>query len=164
MKKLMENDLFKRTLRRLAHEVLEQHLQLDQLILVGILNKGYRLAQLLQALILEIQGKEIPLYPLEIRPYRDDEKQDLNVQTQAFNVDKKIILLVDDVLFTGRSVRAGIDAIMAMGRPALIRLVVLIDRGHRQIPIRPDLVGKNIATNYFDQVEVNFETKTVSIK
>lgn len=164
MKTLMEKDLFQRTLRRLAHEIVEQHLQLDQLVLVGILNKGFRLAQLLQGLILDIQGKEIAVYPLEIRPYRDDEKQNVHVPTQTFTVEKKIILLVDDVLYTGRSVRAGIDAIMEMGRPALIRLVVLIDRGHRQIPIRPDVVGKNIATNYFDLVEVNFETETVTIK
>lgn len=164
MKTLIEKDTFDRTIRRIAHEILEQHPVVKDLILVGILGKGYRLAALLQQLINEIAQEELLCFPLEIRPFRDDEKVNTAVPTSQFIVENKTIILVDDVLFTGRSVRAAIDAIMSLGRPQWIKLAVLIDRGHRQLPIRPDYIGKNIPTNYFDNVDVNFELRQVILR
>jgi pyrimidine operon attenuation protein/uracil phosphoribosyltransferase len=133
-------------------------------VLVGILGKGYRLAGLLQQIIKEIGEVDLLTHGLEIRPFRDDEKVNRDVLRSSFIVDKKIIILIDDVLFTGRSVRAAIDALMSLGRPQLIKLAVLVDRGHRQLPIRPDYIGKNIPTNYFDRVEVNFDQRQIIIK
>jgi pyrimidine operon attenuation protein/uracil phosphoribosyltransferase len=148
----------------MAHEILEQHPKLQDVVLVGILGKGYRLAGLLQQIIKEIGEVDLLTHGLEIRPFRDDEKVNRDVLRSSFIVDKKIIILIDDVLFTGRSVRAAIDALMSLGRPQLIKLAVLVDRGHRQLPIRPDYIGKNIPTNYFDRVEVNFDQRQIIIK
>jgi pyrimidine operon attenuation protein/uracil phosphoribosyltransferase len=164
MKIIIELDTFDRTIRRMAHEILEQHPKLHDVILVGILGKGYRLAGLLQQIIKEIGEVDLLTHGLEIRPFRDDEKVNRDVPRSSFIVDKKTIILIDDVLFTGRSVRAAIDALMSLGRPQLIKLAVLVDRGHRQLPIRPDYIGKNIPTNYFDRVEVNFDQRQIIIK
>jgi pyrimidine operon attenuation protein/uracil phosphoribosyltransferase len=164
MKIIIELDTFDRTIRRMAHEILEQHPKLQDVVLVGILGKGYRLAGLLQQIIKEIGEVDLLTHGLEIRPFRDDEKVNRDVLRSSFIVDKKTIILIDDVLFTGRSVRAAIDALMSLGRPQLIKLAVLVDRGHRQLPIRPDYIGKNIPTNYFDSVEVNFDQRQIIIK
>jgi pyrimidine operon attenuation protein/uracil phosphoribosyltransferase len=164
MKIIIELDTFDRTIRRMAHEILEQHPKLQDVVLVGILGKGYRLAGLLQQIIKEIGEVDLLTHGLEIRPFRDDEKVNRDVPRSSFIVDKKTIILIDDVLFTGRSVRAAIDALMSLGRPQLIKLAVLVDRGHRQLPIRPDYIGKNIPTNYFDRVEVNFDQRQIIIK
>jgi len=164
MKTLIEKETFERTIRRIAHEILEHHPKLQDVILVGILGKGYRLAIMLQQIIKEISDNELPLFGLEIRPFRDDEKVNKQIPHSSFSVDKKTIILIDDVLYTGRSVRAAIEAIMSLGRPQFIKLAVLVDRGHRQLPIRPDYVGKNIPTNYFENIEVNFDLRYVIIK
>lgn len=164
MKIIIELDTFDRTIRRMAHEILEHHPKLQDVVLVGILGKGYRLAGLLQQIIKEIGEVDLLTHGLEIRPFRDDEKVNRDVPRSSFIVDKKTIILIDDVLFTGRSVRAAIDALMSLGRPQLIKLAVLVDRGHRQLPIRPDYIGKNIPTNYFDSVEVNFDQRQIIIK
>jgi pyrimidine operon attenuation protein/uracil phosphoribosyltransferase len=164
MKIIIELDTFDRTIRRMAHEILEHHPKLQDVVLVGILGKGYRLAGMLQQIIKEIGEVDLLTHGLEIRPFRDDEKVNRDVPHSSFIVDKKTIILIDDVLFTGRSVRAAIDALMSLGRPQLIKLAVLVDRGHRQLPIRPDYIGKNIPTNYFDSVEVNFDQRQIIIK
>ena len=164
MKIIIELDTFDRTIRRMAHEILEHHPKLQDVVLVGILGKGYRLAGMLQQIIKEIGEVDLLTHGLEIRPFRDDEKVNRDVPRSSFIVDKKTIILIDDVLFTGRSVRAAIDALMSLGRPQLIKLAVLVDRGHRQLPIRPDYIGKNIPTNYFDSVEVNFDQRQIIIK
>ena len=164
MKIIIELDTFDRTIRRMAHEILEHHPKLQDVVLVGILGKGYRLAGMLQQIIKEIGEVDLLTHGLEIRPFRDDEKVNRDVLRSSFIVDKKTIILIDDVLFTGRSVRAAIDALMSLGRPQLIKLAVLVDRGHRQLPIRPDYIGKNIPTNYFDSVEVNFDQRQIIIK
>ncbi len=164
MKLLIEKETFDRTIRRIAHEILEHHPKLQDVIIVGILGKGYRLAIMIQQIIKEIADVELPLFGLEIRPFRDDDKVNKTVPHSTFEVEKKTIILVDDVLYTGRSVRAAIDAIMSLGRPQFVRLAVLVDRGHRQLPIRPDYIGKNIPTNYFENIEVNFDTRQIIIK
>jgi pyrimidine operon attenuation protein/uracil phosphoribosyltransferase len=159
----IEKDLMQRTIRRMAHTLYEQHGDFSNVIFVGILKKGYQLALLLEAIIFEISDLHVPTFPLEIRPFRDDEKQNTKVAASSFETKGKTIILVDDVLFTGRSVRAAIDALMSLGRPAYIKLAVMIDRGHRQLPIRPDIVGKNIPTEFSQSVDINFETMTVTL-
>jgi pyrimidine operon attenuation protein/uracil phosphoribosyltransferase len=159
----IEKDLMHRTIRRMAHTLYEQHGDFSNVIFVGILKKGYQLALLLEAIIFEISDLHVPTFPLEIRPFRDDEKQNTKVAASSFDTKGKTIILIDDVLFTGRSVRAAIDALMSLGRPSYIKLAVMIDRGHRQLPIRPDIVGKNIPTEFSQSVDINFETMTVTL-
>lgn len=159
----IEKDLMQRTIRRMAHTLYEQHGDFQDVIFVGILKKGYQLALLLEAIIFEISDHHVPTFSLEIRPFRDDEKQNTKVTASSFETKGKTIILIDDVLFTGRSVRAAIDALMSLGRPASIKLAVMIDRGHRQLPIRPDVVGKNIPTEFSQSVDIDFETMTVTL-
>ncbi len=151
-----------RALTRMAHEIIEKNKGTSKLCLVGIQRGGVYLAQRLAAKIKEIEKKEIPVGSLDIAFYRDD----LNIRKQQpvvrrtevpFEITDLKIILVDDVLFTGRSIRAAMDALMDLGRPAGIQLAVLIDRGHRQLPIKADYVGKNIPTALSERVEVQLE-------
>lgn len=158
MKEIMDKDQLSRTLKRIAHEIIERNDDLSNLILVGILNKGYSVAKILQGNIHRFSDVEVPLYAIDITNYRDDLKQN-NDQKNTFDSTGKNVLLIDDVLFTGRTVRAAMDALIDTGRPSKIELAVLIDRGHRELPIRADYVGKNIPTSkdekvYFDVNEM----------
>jgi len=158
MKEIMDKDQLSRTLKRIAHEIIERNDDLSNLILVGILNKGYSVAKILQGNIHRFSDVEVPLYAIDITNYRDDLKQN-NDQENTFDSTGKNVLLIDDVLFTGRTVRAAMDALIDTGRPSKIELAVLIDRGHRELPIRADFVGKNIPTSkdekvYFDVNEM----------
>ncbi|HHT99312.1 MAG TPA: bifunctional pyr operon transcriptional regulator/uracil phosphoribosyltransferase PyrR [Acholeplasma sp.] len=158
MKEIMDKDQLSRTLKRIAHEIIERNDDLSNLILVGILNKGYSVAKILQGNIHRFSDVEVPLYAIDITNYRDDLKQN-NDQKNTFDSTGKNVLLIDDVLFTGRTVRAAMDALIDTGRPSKIELAVLIDRGHRELPIRADFVGKNIPTSkdekvYFDVNEM----------
>ena len=157
-KPLMSQEEIRRALSRIAHEILERNQGVDSLVLVGMHTRGVPLAQRLVERIHQFEGKEIPVGALDIRLYRDD----LPVRGLASNpstdipfsiADKKVVL-VDDVLFTGRSIRAAMDALMDLGRPCLIQLAVLVDRGHRELPLRADYVGKNIPTSLDEHVEV----------
>lgn len=141
-----------RALTRIAHEILERNKGGENLVLVGIKTRGIPLAQRLQEKIKQIESITVPIGELDITLYRDDletEAQDAEVLSATIDVDlvNKTIVLVDDVLYTGRTVRAAMDAIMDIGRPAQIQLAVLVDRGHRELPIRADYVGKNIPTS-----------------
>lgn len=148
-----------RALTRIAHEILEKNKGAAGLALVGIRTRGIHLAERLAQKIKEIEKVEVPVGELDITLYRDD----LATQAQPqvfktnipFDVEKKNIVLVDDVLYTGRTVRAALDAIIDFGRPATIQLAVMIDRGHRELPIRADYVGKNIPTSLKEEVKVN---------
>ena len=158
MKEIMDKDQLSRTLKRIAHEIIERNDDLSNLILVGILNKGYSVAKILQGNIHRFSDVEVPLYAIDITNYRDDLKQNKD-QKNTFDSTGKNVLLIDDVLFTGRTVRAAMDALIDTGRPSKIELAVLIDRGHRELPIRADFVGKNIPTSkdekvYFDVNEM----------
>ena len=157
-KLLMSQDEVQRALSRIAHEILERNRGIEGLVLVGMHTRGVPLARRLAERIRQFEGKEIPVGALDIRLYRDD----LPVRGLASNpstdipvsiADKKVVL-VDDVLFTGRSIRAAMDALMDLGRPCLIQLAVLVDRGHRELPVRADYVGKNIPTSLDERVEV----------
>ena len=157
-KQLMSQDEIQRALSRIAHEVLERNRGVDDLVLVGMHTRGVPLAHRLADRIRRFEGREVPVGALDIQLYRDD----LTVRGLISNpptdipvsiADAKVVL-VDDVLFTGRSIRAAMDALMDLGRPRQIQLAVLVDRGHRELPIRADYAGKNVPTSTGERVEV----------
>lgn len=145
---VMDEQEIDRTLVRMAHQILEQNKGCKDLALVGIVTRGDVLAHRLASLVEQIEGTKLPVGSLDISFYRDDSVIHLSPVVQGtdilFSVDAKTIILVDDVLYTGRTIRAALDALMDFGRPARIQLATLIDRGHREFPIRADFVGKNV--------------------
>jgi len=161
-KTIMMAEDIRRTLARIAHEIIERNEVLEDLILIGLYTRGVPLAQRLAANIQAYDGVQIPVGALDITPYRDDlSSLNNHPKIRATNipasVDGKSVLLVDDVLYTGRSVRAAMDAIIEMGRPRLLQLVVLVDRGHRELPIRADYVGKNIPSSRDEEIQVQLK-------
>jgi pyrimidine operon attenuation protein/uracil phosphoribosyltransferase len=158
----LDADRMGRTLTRIAHEILERNRGVEELALVGIRTRGVPLAKRLAGAIHEINGHEIPTGALDITLYRDDlmrtavGAQPVIRKTEIpFSIDDKRILLVDDVLYTGRTIRAALDALIEFGRPRVIQLVVLVDRGHRELPIKADYVGKNLPTSQTQSVQVH---------
>ena len=152
----------RRALTRIAHEILERNRGAEGLALVGVHTRGIPLAKRLAAKLHELEGVDVPLGQLDITLYRDDLSeiavQPIIRETQiGFDMQPRRIILVDDVLYTGRTVRAALDALIDYGRPGRIQLAVLVDRGHRELPIRADFVGKNIPTSRSDDVQVRFE-------
>ena len=148
-----------KSLKRIAHEILEKNKGGKDLVLVGIRKRGVTLAKRLSAKIKEIAGLEIPIGALDINLYRDDlsevASQPILRKTEVpFSVKDRKVILVDDVLYTGRTIRAALDAIIDLGRPCFIQLAVLLDRGHRELPIRADYVGKNVPTSRKELIEV----------
>ena len=146
-----------RALARIAHEIIERNKGAARVVLVGILTRGVYLAQRLAERIAEIEGVSVPTGSLDIGLYRDDigmrEPAPL-APVRMPDVDGKIVVLIDDVLYTGRSIRAAMDALIDLGRPQAVQLAVLVDRGHRELPIRADYVGKNIPTAHNEEVQV----------
>ncbi len=165
--KLLDQESVRRALMRVAHEIVEKNKGTENLCLVGIRNRGAILAQRLNDCIKQIEGVNIPVGILDITLYRDDltlvsTKPVLRETQIDFDITDKSIILVDDVLYTGRTIRAALDALVDFGRPANIQLAVLIDRGHRELPIRADYVGKNIPTAKNQNVQVKLrETDNV---
>lgn len=158
--RIMDEPAMRRALTRIAHEILERNHGAQGVALVGILRRGVPLARSIAAAIRQIEGAELPVGTLDITWYRDDLSRQgdmprLNATDVPFDVTGKRIVLVDDVLFTGRTVRAAIDALFALGRPSAIQVAVLIDRGHRELPIRADYVGKNLPTSLQERVSVS---------
>jgi len=156
---ILDAEDIKRAITRIAHEILEKNKGTENLALVGIRTRGVTLARRIQNKIAEIENTQLDLGILDITLYRDDlgaGKQNpvLKDTEISFPISGKQIILCDDVLFTGRTIRAAIDALMDFGRPASVQLAVLIDRGHRELPIRPDFVGKNIPTSKNMKVQV----------
>jgi pyrimidine operon attenuation protein / uracil phosphoribosyltransferase len=157
--KVMEPDDVRRALTRIAHEVLERDKGVTDVVLVGIADRGDDLARRLAQEIRRIESVEIPVGVLDITFYRDDigmraEAPEVHETRIPFDVSGKTVVLVDDVLFTGRTIRSAMDALMDLGRPRKIQLAVLVDRGHRELPIRADYVGKNVPTSRADDVRV----------
>ena len=159
---VMDADRMGRTLARIAHEILERGHGLDDLALVGIRTRGVPIARRLAGIIKEISQRDVPTGALDITLYRDDlmrhavGAQPVVRSTEIpFSIDDRRILLVDDVLYTGRTIRAALDALIEFGRPRSIQLVVLVDRGHRELPIKADYVGKNIPTSTTQSVNVH---------
>lgn len=157
--RLVDKESLKRIVTRLSHEVLEK-IKPSNMALVGIRTRGVPLAERLAYSIYSIEGIEIPIGELDITLFRDDlgtnnNLPEVRMTSLPFSVDGKEIVLVDDVLYTGRSVKAAIDALMEYGRPKSIRLLVLVDRGHRELPIRADFIGKNIPTARSEKIKVS---------
>ena len=156
---VLSGDDMKRTIIRMAHEISEKNPDPSALVLVGIITRGRTLAERISAELIKINGENVPVGSLDVTFYRDDigEKgPNLNAAKTdiPFELSGKTVVLVDDVLYTGRSIRAAIDHLIDIGRPAKIQLAVLLDRGHRELPIRPDYVGKNIPTSRSQRVQV----------
>ncbi len=159
-KVIMTSDDIRRTLARIAHEIIERNKSMSDLVLVGMRTRGVPLAKRLAANIKNFEGTDIPVGALDISLYRDDldslDFKPLVNDTQIpIGVNGKSIVLVDDVLFTGRSTRAAMDALIDLGRPSTIQLAVLVDRGHRELPIRADYVGKNIPSARSEEIKVD---------
>jgi pyrimidine operon attenuation protein/uracil phosphoribosyltransferase len=158
VKPVMDLEDIARAMRRIAHEVLEQNQGSNSLVLLGIPTRGVPLAARLAELLEEIEGREVPFGSLDIGLYRDDldrrPRTALGVTNLPVPLDGRTVVLVDDVLYTGRTIRAALDALADLGRPARVRLAALCDRGHRELPIRPDYVGKNLPTSTIERVMV----------
>jgi len=161
MKKLLDASAIDKTLSRLAHEIIEKNDDIDSVALIGIRSRGDFIAYRIADKIEKISGKKIPTGAIDITFYRDDIGLKIPKSAQPtdvkFNIDGKTIILVDDVLFTGRSTRSAMDALLDIGRPKRIQLLVLIDRGHKQLPIHADYVGKNIPTSLKESVEIKMK-------
>ena len=156
-KKLIMDDLaIQRSLKRITHEIIEHNKGIDDIILVGIRSRGVYLARRLAALIKSFEHAEIPVYALDVSFWRDDHKRTQN-RSEAIPVQERKVILVDDVLFKGRTIRAAMDAITSFGRAREIQLAVLIDRGHRELPIRADYIGKNSPSALHEQIMVRVE-------
>ncbi len=156
-KKLIMDDLaIQRSLKRITHEIIEHNKGVDNIILVGIRSRGVYLARRLAALIRSFEQVEIPVYSLDVSFWRDDHKRTQS-RSEAIPVQDRKVILVDDVLFKGRTIRAAMDAITSFGRAREIQLAVLVDRGHRELPIRADYIGKNIPSALHEQILVRVE-------
>jgi pyrimidine operon attenuation protein/uracil phosphoribosyltransferase len=157
---VMDADEIRRALTRVAHEIIEQNRGPERLALVGIQSKGVPLARRLAGLIARFEGSEVPVGSLDITLYRDDVLQRPHAVRHTeipFDITGHHVVLVDEVVYTGRTIRAALDALMDLGRPDSIQLAVLVDRGHRELPIRPDFVGKNLPTAKREYVEVDLQ-------
>ena len=156
---IMNASEMNRAIKRMAHEIIEANKGIENLVLLGVQRRGVPLARMLGEAIKSVEGTDVPQGALDITFYRDDlstlgPTPQVSTTEMPFDVNKKIIILVDDVLYTGRTVRAALDVIMDWGRPEAIRLAVLVDRGHRELPIRPDFVGKNVPTSQREIIKV----------
>jgi pyrimidine operon attenuation protein/uracil phosphoribosyltransferase len=156
---IMDESTMMRAISRISHEIIEKNNGVEDIVLIGIQRRGVPLARRIAAKIKEVEGREVKVGILDITLYRDDlsllnEHPVINGTEIDFQIVGKVVVLVDDVLFTGRTVRAAIDAIMDIGRPKMIQLAILVDRGHRELPIRADYVGKNVPTSKSEVINV----------
>ncbi|MEW9093673.1 MAG: bifunctional pyr operon transcriptional regulator/uracil phosphoribosyltransferase PyrR [Clostridiaceae bacterium] len=159
---ILDDKSIKRALTRISHEIIEKNKGVEDIVLIGVKRRGYPLAERISKNIENFEGLNVPVGSVDITLYRDD-LTSVDVQPQVrdeeigVDVKDKNVIIIDDVIYTGRTVRAAIDAIFKNGRPKMIQLAVLVDRGHRELPIRPDYVGKNIPTSKSEIVSVEVE-------
>lgn len=160
---LLGPERVRRTVTRLAYEVVEQNRGADNLVVFGLRRRGVALAHQLAETLSEVAGKSIPVHALDVSAFRDDRAGDVDpaLPDDAPDATDRDVLIVDDVLFTGRTARAALDAVLQHGRPRTIQLAVLIDRGHREVPVHPDYVGRVIPTKAAERVVVDPETRSV---
>lgn len=159
---LLDDKALNRSLIRVAHEVVEKNKGVENVVLVGIKRRGIPIAKRISKLIEDFEGVSVPVATVDIALYRDDltKLNDIPIvkdKELEISVQNKIVVLVDDVLFTGRTARAAMDAVMAAGRPKMVQLLVIVDRGHRELPIRADFVGKNIPTSQNEVIKVEVQ-------
>lgn len=161
VKEIWDKLAMKRALVRITYEIIERNKGVEDLVLVGIKTRGVYLARRMRDRLKEVEKVDVPVGELDITPYRDDRKNDFSqekipdLEPMDLDITNKNVVLVDDVLYTGRTIRAAMDALIANGRPKSISVAVLVDRGHRELPIKADFVGKNIPTSLNEQVSVN---------
>lgn len=159
--RVMEPGDIRRALSRIAHEIIEKNRGTEDLVLVGIRTRGAPLADRIASAIASFEGIDLPSGALDVTLYRDDvalkDPRALELTTVPTDLDGRVVVLVDDVLYTGRTIRAAFDALLDLGRPRAIRLAVLVDRGHRELPIRADFVGKNVPTSSHEVVKVHVD-------
>lgn len=153
-KEIVDDVTMKRAITRITYEIIERNKSLDNLVLAGIKTRGVYLARRIQERLKQLEGIELPIGELDIKPFRDDMKVEEDTTDMPFDINGKDVILVDDVLYTGRTIRAAIDNLVSLGRPARVGLAVLVDRGHRELPIRADYVGKNIPTSSIEEIVV----------
>lgn len=158
--KVIDDESLRRIINRLAHEIVERNKGVEDIVLVGIRTRGEFLARRIAKVLEELEHKKVPVGLLDITLYRDDlrgrlDQPVLKSTEILFDIFGKVIILVDDVLFTGRTIRSALNALMDIGRPAMIQLLVLVDRGHRELPIKADFVGKNVPTSREQEIQVS---------
>ena len=162
-KEIVDKMTMNRALTRITYEIIERHKGIEDIVLIGIKTRGIYLANRIAERLKQLEGIEVPVGEIDITLYRDDKHQisndepTINASDVPFSIENKEVILVDDVIFTGRTIRAALDATMDLGRPDKISLAVLVDRGHRELPIRADYVGKNIPTSKSEQITVSVE-------
>jgi pyrimidine operon attenuation protein/uracil phosphoribosyltransferase len=160
--KIVDEEGLRRTITRLAHEIIEKNKGSKNIVLIGMRTRGEFIAERIKNKIKEIDNYEPPFGVLDVTLYRDDfrtrlKQPEVSVTNITFDINEKDVILIDDVLYTGRTARAALDAIMDLGRPNTIQLCVLVDRGHREMPIRADFVGKNIPTSINEEIKVKLK-------
>lgn len=163
MKEVMNAEKISRTLKRMTYEIIEKTQDLNNIVLVGIMKKGIPVAEIIKENLKRFSNVDVDVFPLDIHAYRDDIDKKEEPAKQFINIQNKNVIIVDDVLYTGRSVRAAMDALISYGRPKKIQLAILVDRGHRELPIRADYIGKNIPTSKNEKVSVNIKKMSVTI-
>ena len=153
-KEIIDDVTMKRAITRITYEIIERNKNLDNIILAGIKTRGVFIARRIQDRLKQLEGIDIPIGELDTKPFRDDMKVEEDTTDMPVDITGKDVILVDDVLYTGRTIRAAIDNLVSLGRPARVSLAVLVDRGHRELPIRADYVGKYIPTSAVEEVIV----------
>lgn len=153
-KEIIDSVTMKRAITRITYEIIERNKNLDQIVLAGIKTRGVFIARRIQERLKQIEGLDVPIGELDIKPFRDDVKVEEDTTEMTTDITGRDVILVDDVLYTGRTIRAAIDNLVSLGRPARVSLAVLIDRGHRELPIRADYVGKNVPTSQQEEIIV----------
>ncbi|MBL6537158.1 bifunctional pyr operon transcriptional regulator/uracil phosphoribosyltransferase PyrR [Streptococcus suis] len=153
-KVIVDDMTMKRAITRITYEIIERNKNLDTIVLAGIKTRGVYIARRIQERLKQLEGIDVPLAELDTKPFRDDVKVEEDTTLITTDVNDRDIILVDDVLYTGRTIRAAIDNVVSLGRPARVSLAVLVDRGHRELPIRADYVGKNIPTSRSEEIIV----------
>ncbi|MDY4001094.1 MAG: bifunctional pyr operon transcriptional regulator/uracil phosphoribosyltransferase PyrR [Streptococcus orisratti] len=153
-KEIVDDVTMKRAITRITYEIIERNKNLDNIVLAGIKTRGVFIARRIQERLKQLEGFDIPLGELDIKPFRDDMKVEEDTTVMPVDITGKDVILVDDVLYTGRTIRAAIDNVVSLGRPSRVSLAVLVDRGHRELPIRADYVGKNIPTSAVEEIVV----------
>lgn len=154
-KEIVDEMTMKRAITRITYEIIERNKNIENIVLAGIKTRGVYIAKRIQERIKQLEGIDVPLGELDTKPFRDDMKAEEDTTLMTADVNNRDVILVDDVLYTGRTIRAAIDNVVSLGRPARVSLAVLVDRGHRELPIRADYVGKNIPTSRSEEIIVH---------
>lgn len=154
-KEIVDEVTMKRAITRITYEIIERNKDLDKIILAGIKTRGVFIAQRIQKRLKQLEGVDVPVGELDTKPFRDDVKVEADTTVMDADINDRDVILIDDVLYTGRTIRAAIDNLVSLGRPARVSLAVLVDRGHRELPIRADYVGKNIPTSRSEEIIVH---------